>query len=258
MDKIKISRIPAKELRTQEFPEFAQEVCTIIEKYQPSELKIDRVFALLQAVMPEVAKITLRESSHPLTAELLTLRKERDKALTGLLYLIRGIKATLIEPYASAAKIAIPVLDKFLSDINKQNNLVKRRNLQLLTVQIEDDSELLAAIQTLGLKVSLDELKRLNNSIGVLQVSRRETRSQAERVVNNAIISNASSAMSNLFKSIEINQLAEKDVDYVPLIRELNELMAEYNNILSVRSQSPKSEDIKKTDTVPSKTTVSA
>lgn len=258
MEYIKISRIPAKELRTSEFPELVTDVCAIVQKYNPTVLKIDGVFGLLQAVVPEVVKFTVREGSHPLTAELFTLRKERNKTLTGLLYLIRGIKTRPVRAYAVAAAIAMPVLDKYLGDINQQNNLVKRRNLQLLTDLIDADTELAAAIQTLGLKVSLDELKQLNISIGTLQTTRREAKSQTEKVDKPAIVSAACTAMSNLFKAIEINQIVEKETDYVPLIRELNELMQEYNNILSTRSQLPKSEDIKKADTVSVKTAVPA
>ena len=249
MNNIKISRVPVKELRTSEFPEFVTEVCAIVLKHEPTVLKIDGVFGLLQAVVPELMKFTVREGSHPLTAELHTQRHEFDKTLTGLLYLIRGIKDRPMQVYAAAAGKAIPVLDKYLGDINQQNNLVKRRNLRLLTDLIDADSELAAAIQTLGLKLSLDELKRLNNSISTLQTTRREVKSQTEKVDKTAVISAACTAMSKLFRTIEINQMVEKETDYAPLVRELNELMQEYNKLLSTRSQLPKGDDTKKTDT---------
>jgi len=95
----------------------------------------------------------------------------------------------------------------------------------------------------------LDELKRLNNSISTLQTTRREVKSQTEKVDKTAVISAACTAMSKLFRTIEINQMVEKETDYAPLVRELNELMQEYNKLLSTRSQLPKGDDTKKTDT---------
>ena len=55
--------------------------------------------------------------------------------------------------------------------------------------------------------------------------------------------------VNKYMERIDINQMVEKETDYAPLVRELNELMQEYNKLLSTRSQLPKGDDTKKTDT---------
>jgi hypothetical protein len=261
MLKIKIIRIPVKDLKVLEFPDFAADICELIEKHNPVALKIDGVFGLLKAYMPEVEKITVRERSHPMTAVLQTLRLSRDQTLGSILTIMKGHRKISLEPMATAASIALPILDKYLTEINRISSLSKRKRLSLLFDEMDTNSEFATALETLGLKVLVVELKRLSNEIVTLLKSRRDANVQAERVYNYTIIANASTALTNLFKTIEINSLIETNVDYSPLVNALNEILTEYNAILSARSttdKGDKSTDEKKTDATSSTTSASA
>lgn len=255
----KISRIPASLFRTIEFPEFASDIYKVVEKHNRPELKIDEVFSMLKSAMTEVEKITVSERSHPLTAQLQTLRADIDNNLVALTTLIKGVSKIKVENINAAGLKALPVLRRFISGINRKNFFQKRKLLLLLFDEINADPDLVTALETLGLKILIDELKRDVTRIGELQSLRRESKSQAEKIRNRLAITNASTAISNLFRSIEIAQKFETTVDYSPLISELNQIMADYRFTISKRSQSePIEEDIKKTDAPSTTTSASA
>lgn len=259
MELIKISRLSAKSFRVIEFPEFASDICKVVEKHDPARLKIEEVFNMTRSAMTEVEKITVIERSHPLTAQLQTLRTTICNDLVALTTLIRGVSKIRVEPVSGAAQKAIPVLNRFVSGINVKNFFQKRKLLLLLFEEINNDTELAAAIETLGLKVLTDELKRNVALVGELQSQRRASKSQAEKIKNRLAVQNASMAISNLFKSIEIAQKYETTVDYSPLISELNQIMADYRYTISKRLQNePVEEDIKKTDAPSTTTSASA
>lgn len=258
MEKIyKISRIPANLFRIIEFPEFASDICKVVEKHNRPELKIDEVFSMLKSAMTEVEKITVSDRSHPLTAQLQTLRADIDNNLVALTTLIKGVSKIKIENVNEAGLKALPVLKRFITGINRKNFFQKRKLLLLLFDEINADPDLVTALQTLGLKILIDELKRDVTSIGELQSLRRESKSQAEKIRNRLTITNASTAISNLFKSIEIAQKFETAVDYSPLVNELNQIMADYRHTMLLRANAGEGDEYKKTD-APSSTTAAS
>ena len=127
MEYIKISRLPAKLFRTIEFPEFASDICKVVEKHNRPELKIDEVFSMLKSAMTEVEKITVSERSHPLTAQLQTLRADIDNNLVALTTLIKGVSKIKVENVNEAGLKALPVLRRFISGINRKNFFQKRK-----------------------------------------------------------------------------------------------------------------------------------
>ncbi len=253
-----ICRVPATAIRLLEYPEFATSVIEIVEKQDLEALKIKGVTDLLKAELPEIEKITVKERYHPITKELLTLKANRDKTLGAILSLIQGYKKQQVPALADAVFIALPFLDRFLTKINRNSNFIKNKKIDLLFFELAGNQEVKAALQTLGFTVLLDDLKTNYQAILAKQKNRRESKSVTPRVKGRKIVVNATVAMNNLFRTIEINQLVEKNVDYLPLINELNEMLIEYKTLLTQRSTLMQKANSIKKETVASSSTTTA
>lgn len=253
-----ICRIPASAIRILEYPDFATNVIEIVEKHNPETLKISGVIDLLKAEVPEIEKITINERYHPMTKELKTLRANRDKTLGAILSLIQGYKKQQVPALAAAVFIAIPFLDRFLTKINRNSNFIKNKKIDLMLIELAGNEALKAAFQTLGFTVLLDDLKTNYQAIVATQKNRRLSKSTTQRVECRKIIVKAQIAMNNLFRTIEINQLVEKNVDYLPLINELNEMLIEYKTLLTQRRTLVQKANLIKKVTVASSTTTTA
>ena len=252
-----ICRIPAAAIRTLEFPDFASSAIGIVEKYNPIALKISGVTNLFKAEMLEVDKITVKERYHPMTKELINRRIIRDKTLGTLLSLKQGYKKSTVTSLIEATNIALPFLDKFLFKITKDSNFVKNKKIELMLFELGVNEELKTALQSLGFTVVLDELRTTFQVIVDTQKDRRQSKSETPRVESRKIILNATIAMNNLFKAIEINYLVEKEVDYMPLVNELNVMLNEYKTILTQRKTLVRNAETEK-KTVARSTTTSA
>jgi len=230
-----ITRVPLGAIRILEYPEFANGVLDIVEKHDPAKLKIEGVTNLLKAEVLEVDKITVTERRHPMTKELKTLRSSRDKTLGAILSLIQGYGKVQVSPLKEAADVALPFLNRFFTKVHKNTNFVKNKKINLLLEEMDGNAELQTALSTLGFTVLLDELKTIYLAIIAKQTSRRKVKSETPRVIAKQIMVKATIAMNNMFKTIEISQLVEQNLDYLPLINELNEMLSEYKFILTQR-----------------------
>lgn len=232
---IKITRVPIGTIRILEYPEFATNVVEIVEKHDPAALKIEGVTNLVKAQLLEVDKITVKVRRHPITTELINLRASRSKTLGAILSLIQGYAKVQVPALKEAADIALPFLIKFMNKIHKSTNFVKNKKIDLMLQELDGNTELLTALNTLGFTVLLDELKTNYQAIIANQITRREMKSVTPRLIAQKVMTNATMAINSLFKTIEINQLAEKNMDYMPLVNELNEMLNEYKIILTQR-----------------------
>ena len=230
-----IYRVPLGAFRTLEYPEFVNDVLDIVVNYDPETMKIQGVVNLLKEQLLEVDKITIKERSHPLTKELINLRIDRDKTLGAIGSLIIGFNKVKVPAIKEAADLALPFLNKFLNKIYQNTNFVKNKKIDLMLAELDGNVVLNSAMQTLGLSILLDDLKTNFQKIADKQKNRRKSKSETPRVISRKIILNCATAVTNLFRTIEINQLVELNVDYMPLVNELNEMLNEYKTLFTQR-----------------------
>lgn len=251
----KIMRVPTGAFKILEYPEFATEVLGIVEKHDPETMKIQGVVNLFKEQLLEVDKITVFERSHPITKELILLRNERDMTLSAIGSLSTGFNKVKVPAIKEAALLALPVLNKFLNKIYQNSNFVKNKKIDLMLAEIDSNVELNDAMQTLGLRILLDELRANFLLIVEKQENRRQVKSVTPKLLTKKIILNCSSAMTNLFRTIEISQLTEQGVDYLHLVNELNEMLSEYKTLLTQRKTLTQKSATKKTAALSVKTT---
>lgn len=244
--KISINRVPLGLIRTLEYPGLAHDILDIVEKHDVVAIKIHGVVNLYKESLLNVDKISVRERSHPVSLEIENLRNERDKFASAIVSHILGYKKAVAGLNQQAAQLAIPFLEKYFNGLYKMNNFAKSKIYNLMFTEIEGSSELSTALQTLGFMVVLDELKVKNLVLTSKMKERRLSKSETEKPMSKQAILGSAKSMRNLFKAIEINQMTEPDINYTPLIAELNETLIEYNSLLTQRKSLLTKEAIKK------------
>jgi len=115
-----------------------------------------------------------------------------------------------------------------------------------------------AALVTLGLNVYFGELKVCQQSIKQGESLRIEIISV--RIKQNTLIAKEkiANAVSNLLDAIELAKVEHTEIDYMPLINELNVLLNSKQTMLKSRVTRSKNSIANKTTTVASSTTTSA
>ena len=231
LEKIHFSR-----LRKLELPEFADRVMGIVEKHDPESLKIQEAFDLLVAEQPQIDALVVRFGAHPLTKKLEPLRKERTLYATAISFQMRGYARGLIFGDEDAVIVAKEAVDRFLLNLRSNNEEIINRRITQFFAEIDSDEELETAFATLGLTALLNDLRNVHSSIAELLAKRLNDISKRPKGKSEVFAKSVREALNLLFMQITFMQKINKEMDYLPLIDELNELIIRYRGLINIRA----------------------
>lgn len=220
-----------------EFVRLVTKLVQVVDKHNPATLKIEGVYNLLVAELPKLKSLQVKSGKHPNTSELKALRLKRRNLLVVISGKVRLLPKVEVNVLSSAAALVYPLLEKYLKNIVADKLNTQSEKVNELLAELEDNTEINAAIATLGLKAYIDELKSIQTEIE--QVSDRQIAGKSVKklkVESRAIRAEVCVAMTDLLNAIEIAQKEYKELDYSPLISELNELLKPYQTDIKSRS----------------------
>lgn len=245
-------------VRKLEFPEILDAILGIVEKHNPEALFIVGMYNLLLELKPLLDILTVRYDRYPIPREFADQRTMRDKLLSAILSHMAAIEKAGVASTAEQAALAVPYLKRYLVGTTTGNSTVKTGRVNKMLANLEDNAPVTTALATLGFTVYIDELKTCQQSINQNENLRRESlssRSKATTLVAKEKISNAT---NNLLKAIELARLEHTDIDYMPLINELNVLLSSKQTMIKSRITRSKNSEANKTTTAASSTTTTA
>ena len=245
-------------VRKSEFPEIMNAILDIVEKHNPIALFLVGMYNLLLELKPLLDKLTLKYDGYPIPKEVEDLRTKRDNLLGAVLSHLTAIEKAKVASVSQQAALAVPYLRSYLDGIIVENATVKTGRVNQLLTNLDDFDTMNAALVTLGLNVYFGELKACQQSINQGESQRRETLSV--RIKQNTLIAKEkiANAVSNLLDAIELAKVEHTEIDYMPLINELNVLLSSKQTMLKSRVTRSKNSVANKTTTVASSTTTTA
>lgn len=245
-------------VRKSEFPEIMNAILVVVEKHDPNALKIVGMYNLLLELKPLLDKLTLKYDGYPNSAELVDLRARRDNLLGAILSHLTAIEKAKVPVVAQEATLAVPYLRSYLDGILVENTTVKTGRIDQLLTNLDDYETMNTALVALGLNVYFGELGVCQQSINQGESLRREFLSV--RIKQNTLIAKEkiSYAVSNLLDAIELAKIENTEIDYIPLINELNVLLSSKQTMLKSRVTRSKNSVANKTKTAASSPTTTA
>ncbi len=245
-------------IRKSEYPEIMNAILEIVKKHDPVALFIQGMYNLLLELTPLLDNLTLKYRSHPLVKELEVLRKTRDHLLSAILSQLTAIEKAKISSLILYSETAVPYLRSYLDGIGFENSTVKTGRIDQLLTNLENNDTMNVALSSLGLQVYLVELKACQLSIN--QGESRRIEDLSVRIKQNTLITEdkIAFAVKNLFNAIELARIEHTEIDYMPLINELNAMLS--TKQMMVKSRITRSKNIltDKTTTAASSTTTTA
>ncbi len=230
-----VKNIPLYRLLKLELPNLANKVISAVEKQDPEILKFNESFEVLENLKPRFINLEARYKGHPLTKDLNVLRKERLHFASLIIDQMRlHAKADKVEMRASI-KEAYPVVDRFLTNLRKNNDDQIFELVIRFFHQIESDENLETALSSLGVTSDLNELRSVNSRLGVLLAVRNASisgRPKKDNPSRKSIIH----ALRNMFNHINVVKLQNPELDYTVLIDELNGILSFYEAKINLRA----------------------
>jgi len=232
---MKIDKIPMGILKDEEFFQIGDQVMVAIESNNAEALKLRGVFNLFDASLLLARTKKKPHRMHPLSPPINELVVQIDFCVMSLMDINRGHKRSVPALQKASAAITVPFIEDALGSFYKQNSFVKREWLKAFIDEIDKNSPLSVAMTAMNMKPMLDDLR--TDYTELVDKRNQRTREKLPPVVesNLAQVQNAKRMLRNLFIAIETNAMLETELNYEPLIININSIISELMRIVNMR-----------------------
>lgn len=231
-----IISIPFTKLLKLEVQDMALEVIRILNKHDAELLQLESMYELLVAEKPKIAALEVPHRGHPASKKLKRLRKERNVHVSSIKFELRKLIA--LDPTGDDSTVLLlqSELNRFLDDFyDSENEKVMHRKLNQFFDKVETNAPLEEAMESFRFNTFLDDLK-INLSDVIASLNKRSSDiSKRSKIKTNSIRSAIIESVKDMFYEIRLAQLKNSELDYAPLINELNKMLKDYDHLINAR-----------------------
>ncbi len=234
----KIISVPFSRLLKLEVQDMALEVIRILEKHDPEELQLKPMYELLLGEKPKIDALEVPYRKHRASKKLDKLRKQRNVHVSAIKFETRKVVALDDTGYDDTVLLLQSEIERFLDDFyDSENERVMHRKLNQFFEKIDNNEALAEAMETLGFIPLLNNLKlNIADVINLLNIRSGDisTRGNTKTVsLRNSVVGIVKDALDD----IRLAQLKNSELDYNPLINELNDKLKHYDYLINVRKR---------------------
>ena len=232
-----IEKLDYEKLWNSEHPLVYNRLVTISDKHDPAALHLGGPLARVKAHLPLLVKIEAQERGSLLSKKLEETDKQRDNFVWSIIGMTRAyLTANLPATYDNALKVK-SWLDKHdASSIPAANYTSETERINDMLTDAERNTDIQAALATLNLADIAIQLRTKNQEFDTLFMQRKADQATIETVDAKAIRANADKDLRRFFTFVELYQVEYPELDYEPLVKELNTLLSYYKAQLAARA----------------------
>ena len=223
-------------VRRSELPEMTEEILKSVEKHNPVTLKIAGMYNLLSELRPLLNILAVKYDGYPNSEVVRAQVKMRNNLLSAIRSHIVAIEKAGVTTTAQQAQLAVPYLKSYLSGIYTVSPIVKSGRVNQMLKGLTDNDEMNDALNALGLATYMDELRACQQSVNQGETRRKEILAIRPKFNNKDAKVRITSAIEHLLKAIDLAKVEHTDLDYMPLINELNVVLTNRKTVIKSRS----------------------
>lgn len=232
-----IEKLDFFRLWNSEHPRVYNRLIGIAEKHNPVTLHLDGPLQRAKAHLPELEKIEAVERGSILSIRLADLDSRRDNLISAVSGLVKSLAVADMPAARNHVAIAAQWLAKHdVSSIASANYTSETERVADMLAEARRTPLLADALRELNMNPFIDELADVNTQFETLFMQRTDEGANVVQTDSKAIRAAADKDMRRLFHFIELYQVEYPDIDYLPLVNELNELLAYYKAQLAARN----------------------
>ena len=232
-NKLEIKRVPYSKLTKWEASQFSKKVIGIVEKHDPELMEIKQLHDNLVAQMPQIEVLDVRYGVDPVRLDLKSLKENLMLKSSAIKLQVRMLGKTNDKRDLHVIQSSLDSYLLYLSE--SKNDEEVEQKIKGFIQHVKTDEELKAAMIEYNLMPFVEELELALTDVTSLSVKRVSLLSQRPKASTHEVTSLIVDALDNLFKDIEVAPLRNPELDYAPLINELNVLCKQLRTKISIR-----------------------
>jgi hypothetical protein len=235
--KVKIERIMYSRLRINEFTLVAIYIIDICGKYDNYSMSLGKSYSELLSFRPGLESLQIYVRKNEKITLLGKLDDERDKLIRCVNNVVNDFKNIDIPEISEDYILLSTMLDKHKAKtIANDNRTSETERLQKLEAEVNASAAIQAAFARLGLQSVVNRLFVSNSEYDALFREYIAEKSAEERIDVTEFRKKCTKALGQYFDSVQYCAFAHENIDYNPLINELKQLSAYYNQQLKARA----------------------
>ncbi|MEI6556184.1 MAG: DUF6261 family protein [Paludibacter sp.] len=223
-------------VRRPELPEITEEILKSVEKHNPVTLKIAGMYNLLSELRPLLNILAVKYDGYPNSKDVKAQVKMRNTLLSAIRSHMVAIEKANVTTTAQQAKLALPYLKSYLNGIYSDSPIIKSGRVNQMLKGLTDNDEMNDALSALGLAGYMDELRASQQSVNQGESHRKEVLGIRPKFNNKNAKQRVITAIQHLLKAIDLAKMEHTDLDYMPLINELNVVLTNRQSVIRSRS----------------------
>lgn len=226
---MEIIKIPYNRLLKLEFPEMAQLLINAVEWYEPETLLIKEIFDKLVEQTPQIESLKVGYGPHPITEELAPLRKKRLMYAANIVHKMGVILVEDENVKSKEVREAKILINLYLLYLGKSRNEdVINQKLTQFFREVETNVSFSAALRTFDFMGDIENLELSHADVQSLLRSRLQHIKQRPKAETAKNVKSIRKALTNLFMQIEVAKVKHPELDYNPLIKDVNGIIEKY------------------------------
>ena len=233
---MEILSVPFSYLLKLELSSLAGDVITIVNKHNPEVLHIDTVFDMLLAQEPNIELLNNNYGAHPITINLPPLRKKcyryAQEIVSRMNFVMKEQEDNPTDEVLNAHAVVRDYLFKLPSSKSQRVMLQKLKGFFEV---VERDEAIETLFSEYHLTSDLNNLRSSFSRLKVLLLERSMLTSEISKVKTDDLSAPIVKSLKDLFKQIEVAALKNTDLDYAPLVIELNGTIRRLKTDVNIR-----------------------
>jgi hypothetical protein len=237
MMKVKIEKIHYKQLRIDEYVLVVIYTIDICGKYDIVSMHLEKSYGELSAFRPDLESLKVYVRKNEKMTRMGELDDERDDLIRCVNNVVESFEDVDIPEIVSNYEILSALLDKHKTKtIASDNRTSETERLQKLEADINASGDIQIALRRFGLSPVVNRLFVANKEYDTLFREYIAEKSVEERIDIAELRKKSTKALGQFFDAVQYCAFAYEDVDYTPLINELEQLSVYYNQKLKARA----------------------
>lgn len=230
--KLELQRVNYARLRKGEVAEYANRALTVVDKHDPELLLFKPVYDLLTAKQTEIDILGLRYGIDPLRFEF-----DKKKSKLHLTISTLKLKVRLLSKSSNDADLVLITshIDSYLRYLHNYNEKEISQRVKGFTNKVKADQPLKEALLNHELMENIEQIELAHTDMQSVINKRVELLSERPDIPTPFLIASVAKSIDDLFKGIEVAHLTNTELDYEPLVNELNKLTDMFKLTLNLR-----------------------
>jgi hypothetical protein len=235
--KVKIERIRYAQVWNSEFSTLYGQTVGVCEKHNITGLHLEKSYGELVSFRPAVTSLTVYLRKNEKLSLAGKREVERDRLLGAVRHVVDGFADADLPETRAHYEVLAALLDKHtVKTIAAASLAAETERLQRLETDINADAAVQAAFAAFGLTPVVARLFAANREYDAAFRSYIAEKSTEEHIDVALLRRNCSKALVQFFDAVQYSAYINEDLNYLPLVNELNELNLYYVRQLKARA----------------------